>query len=323
MPSVGGIELHYYLEDGKHSMDAVLHNRCESELLAIFHEVAAILGVPVQIDAQALTEGGLRDIWKWSGKQSGQLSVVLAAVAILVSLAPQIYESEHEALSKELTELSIEEKRLQIEKLRRELRKVKPRTESAARDNAVRFLKKEPKIVVRRSNFYKNLCGQDDVSSIGISHLDHYLEPLAPERRVPKERFQDFMLTSHSIKPLVIESADIEVVSPVLRDGKYKWKGIYNEQFIGFTMQDAAFQNQVLREEITFQHGTFLECVLNVFRKLDEFGEVEVTGYVVTTVIRKYDKRQSIETPQGKSYKHTKKMRASQSDLFGNGDQEI
>lgn len=323
MASVGGIELHYYLKDSEHSMDAVLRNRCEAELLAIFQEVAATLGVPVQIDAQALAEGGLREVWKWAGENSGQLSVVLSVVAILVALAPQIYESEEEALSKELTELSIEEKRLQIEKLRQELRDMEPRTSNATRDNAVHVLKKEPKIVVRRSNFYKNLNGRENVESIGISPLDQNLRPFTPERNVPNARFHEFILTSHSIKPLIIENAKIEVVSPVLREGRYKWKGIYAEQVIGFTMQDAAFQHQVLREKVTFQRGTFLECVLNVFRKLDEVGEVEITGYVVTTVIRKYDERQSIETPQGKSYKHAQKLRAAQADLFGKGNQEI
>lgn len=323
MTSVGGIELHYYLKNSEHSMDAVLRNRCEAELLAIFHEVAATLGVTVQIDAQALSEGGLREVWRWAGENSGQLSVVLSTVAILVALAPQIYETEEETLSKELTELSIEEKKLQIEKLRQELRDLEPQAEKAARDNAVRLLKKEPKIVVRRSNFYKNLNGRENVESIGISALDQTLKPFAPERSVPKGRFHEFILTSHSIKPLVIESAKIEVVSPVLREGRYKWKGIYEEQLIGFTMQDADFQYQVLREEVTFQHGTFLECVLNVYRKLDEVGEVEITGYVVTTVICKYDERQSIETPQGKSYKHAQSLRATQAELFDKGNREI
>ena len=172
MASIGGIELHYYLKNGEHSMDAVLRNRCEAELLAIFYEVASTLGLPVQINAQALAEGGLIEVWKWSGENSGPLSVVLSVVAILVALAPQIYESEEDSLSKELTELSIEEKRLQIEKLRQELRDLEPGSESTTRENAVHLLKKEPKIVVRRSNFYKNLNGRDDVESIGITPLD-------------------------------------------------------------------------------------------------------------------------------------------------------
>lgn len=317
MKAVGGIELHYYLAGGTHSMDAVLRNRCEAELLAIFQEVASVLGVPCQIEAQALGEGGLKEVWKWIGDNTTQLNVVLPVVAILIALAPQIYESEEEALSKELTELSIEDKKLQIEKLRKELRESEPRSESAVPENAVHLLKRDPRIVVRRSNFYRLLLGQENVEVIGIAPLNSNLLPAQPERRVLHSDFQRFVLTSHSITPLTIEDAKIEIISPVLREGNYKWKGIYNGLPIGFTMQDSVFRNLVLREEVTFQHGTFLECVLNVHRKLDEVGEVEITGHAVTTVIRKYDDRQSIETTQGRTYKHTKKLRESQKELFG------
>lgn len=315
----GGIELHYYLAGGAHSMDAVLRNRCEAELLAIFQEVALTLGVPCEIEAQALTEGGLREKWKWLTENATPLSVVLSAVAILVALAPQIYESEEETLSKELTELSIEEKKLQIEKLRKELREAGPKSEGTVRENAVELLQRDPKIVVRRSNFYKYLLDRENVEFIGFTPLNSNLLPTEPERRVPHSEFGRYVLTSHSIKPITIEDAKIEIVSPVLREGNYKWKGIYDGQTIGFTMQDSDFQYLVLREEVTFQHGTFLECVLNIHRKLDEVGEVEITGHVVITVIRKYDDRQSIETPQGRAYKHIKKLRESQDDLFGDG----
>lgn len=298
-------------------MDAVLRNRCEAELLALFYEVASSLGVPVQIEAQALTEGGLRDVWKWIGENATQLNVVLPIVAILIALAPHIYESEEEKLSKELTERSIEEKKLQIEKLRKELREVEPQSEEVLRNNAVHLLKQDPKIVVRKSNFYKHLMERENIELIGITPLNSNLLPMFPESTVTRDDFHRFVLTSHSIKPLTIEDATIEIVSPVLREGNYKWKGIYNGQPIGFTMQDSAFRTQVLREEVTFQHGTFLECVLNIQRQLDEVGEIEITGYVVTTVIRKYDDRQSIETFQGRTYKHSKKLRASQHDMFG------
>ena len=315
----GGIELHYYLAGGAHSMDAVLRNRCEAELLAIFQEVALALGVPCEIEAQAITEGGLREVWKWIGENATQLNVVLPVVAILVALAPQLYESEEETLSKELTELSIEEKRLQIEKLKKELREAVPDSEGVVREKAVELLRRDPKIVVRRSNFYKYLLDRKSVEFIGFTPLNSNLLPAEPEKRIPHSEFGRFVLTSHSIKPITVEDAKIEIVSPVLREGNYRWKGIYDGQTIGFTMQDSAFQYLVLREEITFQHGTFLECVLNIQRKLDEVGEVEITGYVVTTVIRKYDDRQAIETPQGRAYKHIKKQRDSQSDLFGDG----
>lgn len=297
-------------------MDALLRNRCEAELLAIFQEVALALDIPCEIEAQALTEGGLREIWKWVGANATQLNVILPVIAILVALVSQIYESEREALSKELTELSIEEKKLQIEKLRKELREVDPKSENTVRENAIQLLKREPKIIVRRSNFYKHLQNRKNVEFIGFTSLNSNFQPSEPEKLVSHSDFWRFVLTSHLIKPITVEEAKIEIISPVLREGNYKWKGIYNEQIIGFTMQDSDFQYLVLREEVTFQHGTFLECVLNIHRKLDEVGEVEITNYVVTTVIRKYDDRQAIDTPQGRVYKSGKKLRESQIDLF-------
>ncbi len=321
MSSTGGIELHYYLSNNKHSLDAIIRNRCEAELLGIFQEVALALDIPFNVEAQALAEGGLKEVWKWVGENATQLNVVLPTVAILIALAPDIYESKEDELSRELTELSIEEKKLQIEKLRQELKDADPRSENSIQSYAVEVLKRDPKIVVRRSNFYKRLMGAPHIESIGVTPLNTNLLPSERERQVPQSVFKNFILTSHSIKPITIEDANIEIISPVLRDGSYKWKGIFNGQPIGFSMNDRLFRSLVLQEEVTFQHGTFLECVLNINRQLDEVGEVEITSYVVATVIRKYDDRQSIETPQGRSYKHAKKLSESQEELFKDGDE--
>lgn len=312
----GGIELHYYLSNNKHSLDAIVRNKCEAELLGIFQEVASALDIPFDIEAQALTEGGLKEVWKWIGDNATQLNVVLPTIAILIALAPDIYESKEDELNNELTELSIEEKKLQIEKLRKDLKEADSKSENSVQSNAVSILKRDPKIVVRRSNFYKRLIGESLIESIGVTPLNSNLLPSEKERQVKQSVFQNFVLTSHSIKPLIIEDANIEIISPVLRDGNYKWKGIFNGQSIGFSMNDKSFREQVLQENVTFQHGTFLECVLNINRQLDEVGEIEITSYVVTTVIRKYDDSQSIETPQGRSYKHVKKLKDSQNDMF-------
>ena len=61
---------------------------------------------------------------------------------------------------------------------------------------------------------------------------------------------------------------------------------------------------------------TTIECVLNIHRKLDEIGEIVITGYSVETVILKVDGQISEETPQGKRYKYEKKQLESQGDLF-------
>lgn len=309
------IELHYYLSGGAHSMDAALRNRCEAELLALFREVSAHFGVSVEIEAEALSEGGLKEVWKWLGDNASQIGIILAIITIVISLIPES-ESEQAVLDRELTKLSIEEKQLQIDKLRRELRDLDAEAVNDVHQAAVDVLRCDPKIVVRRSNFYKNLAGYEKVESLGITPFKETNHPLFPERTVPKGVFRRFILGSHALPPLIIENAKIEIVSPVLREGNYKWKGIFQGEIIGFSMHDKDFRGQVLREEITFQHGTFIECVLNINRGLDEVGDVEITGHVVTTVIHKYDDRQAVQTLQGRRYQREKRLRESQKDLF-------
>lgn len=309
------IELHYYLAGDAHSMDAVIRNRCEAELLAIFQDVAARLGVSVDIEALALSEGGVREAWKWLGENAPQIGVILAIVTIIITVVPKP-DTEQDILNKDLTRLSIEEKSLQIEKLRRELRELDPRVEEVFRVDAVHALNGEPKIVVRRSNFYKLLSSCQKVKEVGVTPFIEANDPILLEKKVNCKDFHKFVLRTNKLHSIVIENANIEIVSPVLREGNYKWKGIFKDQLIGFYMQDYDFKKQVLMEEITFQHGTYIECVLNVNQKLNEVGEVEVTGYVVTTVLRKYDDRQFIETRQGNRYRRSKQIRESQQDLF-------
>ncbi|WP_230664242.1 hypothetical protein [Vibrio cholerae] len=57
------LQMHYYLENDSHSMDAIARNKCEAEIIAIVQEVAKILNAQIVIEAEAWKEGGLRDIW--------------------------------------------------------------------------------------------------------------------------------------------------------------------------------------------------------------------------------------------------------------------
>lgn len=316
MEVAGALELHYYLAEDRHSMDAALRNQCELELLALFREVSSVLGIPIGIEAQALREGGLRDLWRILGQNSPQLTLLVGIAGVMIALAPLIHQSSADALTEQLTELQIEKTKLEIEKLQKEVQDMHSGTEGVVAHNATDVLKNNPKIVVRRSNFYKYLSTNKHVTHIGIIPYNTSLEPISQEVIVPRSNFSNFVLVSQALKPKTIEDANIQLVSPVLREGKFKWKGIYNKEAISFSMQDSLFQNQVLREPITFQHGTILECVLEVHRKLNEVGEVEIAGYSVKTVIKKHDETQSIETPQGREYKQAKRLRGSQGDMF-------
>ena len=82
-------------------------------------------------------------------------------------------------------------------------------------------------------------------------------------------------------------------------------------------MTDVGFKNSVLRKEISFQRGNIIECVLNIYRKLDEFGNVIITRYSVVTVIKITNGTTSSETTQGRRYKERKRFDKRQDELFG------
>ena len=109
--------------------------------------------------------------------------------------------------------------------------------------------------------------------------------------------------------------ATIEIISPVLKDSKYRWKGIYNKggETIDFYMQDEDFKKQMFEDKISFTSGMCIDCVLEIARRLSELGEVVNVSYTVTTVIRTRFDKMEIVTPQGK--RHLRKLEAAKNSL--------
>lgn len=307
------LEFHYFLENNSHSMDAGVRNKCEAEALALFKEIAATLDIQVIIESVAHQEGGLKEIWKFIGKNNNQLTFLVAIIVLIFSRIPTS-DPEQDRLTKELTRLSIEEKTLAIEKLKKELDSNEVNYEVL--DSASTAIDENFRVAVRKSNFYKNLVNCRKVSGVGFSSLDKDSNPIDHEKYVPRPDFRKFILLSDTLPIEVVEGAKVEIVSPVLREGNYHWKGIYEGVSISFIMSDEEFKNSVLREEVTFQHGSFIECVLNVHKKFNEVGDVVITGYSVGTVIKKTDGRNELETIQGKRYLARREMIKRQMNLF-------
>ncbi|MBJ6934453.1 hypothetical protein JG626_18940, partial [Vibrio cholerae] len=87
--------------------------------------------------------------------------------------------------------------------------------------------------------------------------------------------------------------------SRVLKEGRYKWKGIFEDKTITFDMLDAQFKEDVLLEKISFKHGSAITCVLRIGRELDEVGDIKITGYAVSTVLTVTDGVEVTKTAQG------------------------
>ena len=78
------LQVHYYLQDEAHEMNAFIRNRCEAELLAAFQYFAEQLGVQVTIESSAYEEGGLKEVLKFAFKPEHGYTNLMAALTLLI-----------------------------------------------------------------------------------------------------------------------------------------------------------------------------------------------------------------------------------------------
>ena len=310
------LEFHYYFNDASHNIDALVRNKCEAEVLAILLEAANILDISIEVNSEVFREGGFREFWKLLGEHGSQITILLAIVTIVLSRVP-VSDPEIELLEREIKKLTIEEKKLNIQKLKLELKeKSVAQIDHEVIGKAARYVDKSLKVVKRRSNLYTHLSSYHKVDGVGINAISPDFEPFSDERRIERKDFRKFILSSNKLNAEIDDTANIEIVSPVLKEGRYKWKGIYDEKTITFDMLDAQFKEDVLLEKVSFKHGSSINCVLRINRELDEVGEIKVTGYAVSTVIEVSDGIEVNKTKQGNQYLHARKLTRSQGDLF-------
>lgn len=311
--TVAHLELHYHLGDQSHSMDALVRNKCEAEILAAFTQIAQQLGVEVRLESTSYREGGLKEIWSFLGTNNAQLTLLIAIIVLIFSRYPTS-NPETDALNKEVLKLTIEEKKLNLQKLRREIES--KRASPDAVSDAARVIEGDLKVATRRSNFYRGLIGYEKVTAVGFTPVPEQQATPPDEVKVQRADFFKFIQLTDRLPIEVIDEATIEIVAPVLREGNYQWKGQYDNQPINFAMLDEEFKSSVLLRKVSFQHGSSIKCVLNIHRKFDEVGDIKVTGYSVATVLSKSDDGIVEETPQGKRHRFSKKQGAGQGKLF-------
>ncbi|WP_297576935.1 hypothetical protein [uncultured Deefgea sp.] len=323
-------EIHYYLEDYSHAMNAGVRNKCEAELLVIFQEVCSSLGFDVSVETTAYSEGGLRECWQFLSREAVPIGVILAILSSLISIATTVLsripisDVDKEAREKEIQELTIvekklavEEKRLILKKLSKEIEEGKVQKETIAK--TAKAIEKNHKIQTRKSNFFKSLNSYNKVTAVGFTTLNKNKSPLEEEVFIARSEFSKFVLINNELPAEVVEGAIIEIVAPVLREGNYKWKGIFKGKPISFWMSDPEYKDQVLNRLVSFQRGNSIECVLHINKKVTDIGELEISGYSVKNVLGFFNETGFVETPLGKKYRTGKKFEKSQLTLFDKG----
>jgi len=307
------LELHYFLKDQSHSMNAIVKNKCEFELLNVFAGVASQLDVSVEIESEALDKGGILEIWKLLGESSNQITMVILLITLILSRIP-LTNQKLEHLKETELNLSIEEKQLNIEKIKKEIELNKHKDSDL--DRLLEILEGNLKIRKHISNFYHFLMSYSKVSKIGTKGIDDNNNEVVPQKLIERKDFYKFILQTDELSAEIDENAIVEIISPVLKQGNYKWKGIYENTYITFYMKDSDFRNSVIKDGVKFKNGTDIECVLEKSRKIDDLGNIIISGYAVTTVIRKFDDVESFRTPQGEKFLRIKKEKQKQYEMF-------
>lgn len=286
------IEIHYFLRDDVHSADAFAIAKAESEFIHLIKEVASHLDIRLHLETEALARGGIVQKWKVFNANSGGVACIFTLITLVITLLPDS--------DRELLELQKEEKRLQIQLLRNELKNQETASKETI-EEAASELSADIKIVKRKSNFYQAIQSEEKIEAFEITPIENE-EPTDKPIRVESDEFANFIALTGELPTEIDSEAIIEIISPVLKKGKFKWKGYYKNILIDFWLQDKEFKESVLRKEIDFHSGTAIECVLEMKIKVDEVGIVSTSGYYVKVVKKLLEYESEKITKSGEEY---------------------
>lgn len=306
------IELHYFFSDETHSMNALVRNKCEHNLLGILKEISTVINARLKVETEAYTEGGLKERFVL---QSNSESLRSFATSVFHYVLPLEVDIE-----KTVSEENKEDTKQRIEKLRKELKEYeRDNNLKIDTENVETLFRNNLKIIKLKSNFYRQLSSCEKVTKFAVQRVNAVGEYTGKANTINRKRFDTYMLIADTLKPETDEAAVIEIISPVLKTGSYKWKGIYVQtgKIINFYMKDEAFKNEVISQSIPFKNGTRIECTLESTRKMNEFGTEVVTGYSVSVVTKKLDDEAVMEMPKVRSIPKKKEAELKQLDLFG------
>ena len=314
------IELHYWLNDGSHTMDAHIFNRCEYEFLGIVSEIATKLKVQVDVEVKPISEGGIRAWFKFAKKNEKAIRIAfltyLITQVLLTPLTTTLDYTTKKALEyifedRELKEL-LEEK--EKEELKQEIIKLKAETERLCDTIDENRIKK------KRSNYYEEASKCNKIEKISVSATNDEKTTDYRGRDVLATEFKHYIMTSDDLEPDYDDNATIEIISPVLKKGKYPWVGIYNGEVIQFKMKSKEFKDLVLTGQVPFKNGSSIICLLVTNKRIDNEGDIKITGHEVTEVYNFFENETPIETPEGKRKRQKREAEERQLSLFKEED---
>lgn len=307
--------IHYFLQDPMlHQLNARLVNNNQANIISIIEMISTELGIDIDIDVLAAQKGGLRDILSIKvTKRDILVGVGGAVVAILVNVVSNFLTQDTEltALQKEYYKARLEEikqnKQLN-EKQQKEIEKLKQRIDD------LETTETSIKIKRKRSAIYTQMNDNTQITSFA---LEEYITNKETKilGKVDKKDFCKFIDKQKRVIDFD-EDATIEIISPVLNNSKYKWRGNYNNEVIEFSMKDKEFKNKILSEDLQFGSNNILSAKLEIRKDIDEYGNEKISSYAVIEVFGTELKDGYIEMPKTTR----RRIMQNQMDLFSFDD---
>jgi hypothetical protein len=310
------LQFHYWFSDKSHTMDALIHNKCERELLELTKAVAKICGVNIKMETEPSGKGGLKSwlsITAKSPKKTAVAKIALVNTVVATCVATPGQASMNEmgnALLDSLADKISEE--AGKEQLQKDIHALK--IEFA---NLLPLLEQSSVVKKRRSTFYDLLRKYQKVKSISVAFTDEIKKPITEEQLVAREEFKAFIVSSNTVAPQVVENAEIEIISPVLMKGKHKWRGMYKGEPISFVMKSDDFMTLVQSGKVEFKSGSTISCTLQIEKKINGVGVERIMGYNILGVGSYSENGKTIETPEAKQKQKQAVVSKRQLDLFG------
>ena len=314
---ISKLQFHYWFSDKTHTMDALVHNKCERELLELTKAVAKLCGVAIKMETEPSGKGGLKSwltLTAKSPKKTPTVKIALVNALVAATVTTLNNASVRGAMDSWLDKL-LDEKEWDETKrtsLQLDILQLK-----AAVANLLSPLDHDTVIKKRRSNFYDLLRKYQKVKRFSVTLTDEGKKPLTEEHQVGREDFKNFIVQSNAVAPQVVEQAQIEIISPVLMKGKHKWRGMYNGSAISFVMKSDDFMEMVQSGKVEFKSGSTIVCTLEIEKKINGVGAERIIGYNIVSVSSYSEGGKTIETPEAKQKQKQNTVSKRQLDLFG------
>lgn len=305
---MSNLELHYYLKDGKHSMDAIIKNRAEHEILKIIYEVATILEIDISIEIEAMEQGGIREIIKFFSKHKnkGYLAILIFFSSMVSDVVTGVI-TESVTSDSEMDSLTKEEKRLNIRKLKKELDND---VYNISKHDSIKLIKEitenlktDPKICIHKSRFYSQIIKESAVYKFSLTEISKDGMKISDEYSIDRENFSQQIIDENEGTLVIIEDAHVVLVAPVLRFSNMKWRGIYNGKRVSFDLTDSDFKREIMERRFSFSNGTSIRCKLNYFEAIDENGELIAHDLEITDVFEVFQGQTTTYTAKYKKIK--------------------